>query len=265
MMKQILLLLSLLLATFSLSAQNAGSATAISGTVVDVEGNPIPGAKIEIAGTAISVITELDGSFHIEADAPIKKVKALYVGLQSKTQKAEPNMTIVLRKRGSWFSKPARSYWFVGAQGAFPEDGVKNPAFGLMVGRAKTLGWYAKGVFSPGESTDADYVAYPEESDEVSYWTTGESKNSYLAATAGLIANLRCPIYVYAGAGYAQRKAAWKLADGTWAENTEYSYSNVVAEAGLMLRFKWLFVNGGVQIPVGEGCVVGNAGIGICF
>lgn len=65
-MKKLLLSGILLLAGVTgVSAQNV-----VNGTVIDNEGNPIPGAKIEVVGSTESTITELDGTFRLETQTP---------------------------------------------------------------------------------------------------------------------------------------------------------------------------------------------------
>lgn len=73
----------------------------ITGTVVDKNGSPVPGAKVEIVGGTESTITELDGTFRIETSAPARELKVRYVGMGSKKQEITPNMTIVLGGRGA--------------------------------------------------------------------------------------------------------------------------------------------------------------------
>ena len=261
-MKKLVSILCLLLANVGcVLAQNI-----LNGTVVDRDGNPIPGAKVEIVGSTESVITELDGTFHFDIQNPAKKVQVFYAGMQTKTQTIKPDMVIKLSKTNWWNSKPEKYSWLINIQGAFPESGIENPSFGLMLGRVKTLGWYVKGVYSPGKSTDGDYVSYPDDSDQISYWTTGKDKCSFYAATAGVLVRLNSPIHLYAGAGYANRKVAWELADGTYAKNTEYSYSGVAVDYGLMLKIGKFSVNGGVLMSLADGCeFIGNVGIGVCF
>lgn len=54
----------------------------IKGIVVDEKGNPLPGATIVIEGTTRGVITDVDGSFSINA-TPTDKLSISFVGLQS--------------------------------------------------------------------------------------------------------------------------------------------------------------------------------------
>lgn len=238
----------------------------VTGTVVDRDGNPIPGARVEIVGSTESTITELDGTFSFTLSSPVKKVRVLYGGMQTKEAKIEPDMVIKLSKTTWWNRKPEKYDWFVSVQGATPESGIGHPSFGLMIGRVKTLGWYVKGVYSPSESTEGDYVSYPVGSDKMSYWTTGNDKRGFYAATAGVLIRLQSPIHAYAGVGYASRTVAWELADGTYFKNTEYSYSGMTLDYGLMLRIGMVTLNGGVLMSVADGCNwIGNFGIGVAF
>ena len=97
MVKRILLLsLFLVATTLVLRAQNV-----VTGTVVDRDGNPIPGAKVEIIGSTESTITELDGTFSIATESPAEKVRVLYGGMQTKVKKVKPDMVIGKRPGGT--------------------------------------------------------------------------------------------------------------------------------------------------------------------
>ncbi len=134
-MKKLLLSFLLSLAGgMGLSAQNV-----VSGTVIDKEGNPIPGAKIEVVGSAEFTITELDGTFRLETQNPAKKVKAQYVGLNSKTQTVVPNMLIKLTNSHIGWNV---NIGFGGANitGEDLEDNSMIPAYKLGVGVEIPLG-----------------------------------------------------------------------------------------------------------------------------
>lgn len=260
-MKKLCLFTCFLLTGIGVFAQNV-----VNGTVTDKDGNPVPGAKVEIVGSTETTISELDGTFRLEVQTQAKKVKVYYAGMQTKVQTIKPDMIVRLSKINWWNAQPEKYSWFVNLQGAFPEEGVSNPAFGLMLGRVKDFGWYVKGVYSPGKSTDGDYVSYPEESDMISYWTTGKDKRSFYAATAGVIVRLKCPVHVYAGAGYSNRSVAWELADGMYVKHTGFSYSGVALDYGLMLKVGKITLNGGTIMSLANGCnFIGNVGVGICF
>lgn len=261
MKERLLIITTLLLGSFHLLAQNR-----ITGTVIDKDGNPIPGAKVEVKGGTESTITELDGTFVLETQSPVKKVKVYYVGMQSKEQKVKPDMIIKMSKSGWWREKPDKYRWFLGVQAAFPdcEDQIK-PSWGLMVGRVKNFGWYVKGVYNKTPSSEESYDPLTSVNH---YWLTGNMDQSYWNATGGVMCRLRCPIYLYVGAGYSKRTVTWETFDGS---NLEYSpdcYYGAVIECGLMLKIRKLFLNMGVMLNNDSNHFkdrVGNFGIGYCF
>ncbi len=263
-MKKLLSIFSLLLAGCTyLNAQNV-----VNGTVTDKDGNPIPGVKVEVVGSSESVITELDGTFQLVTALPGKKVKVMYVGMQSKQQKITPDMVIKMSDTNWWHSKPEKYQWLVGAQMAIPNDHDFNPSFGLMVGRVKNIGWYVKGVYSKVP----DYNGSIDEYHYDGRWLTGKSKQSYWNATAGVIYRLWSPIHIYGGVGYAERRVVWEA----MGESPKYApdcYDGLTAELGLMVRINRFFINGGIMFNSDsylecdfafDRCV-GNCGVGIYF
>lgn len=259
-MKKLFLLTGLLMASLIASAQQV-----VSGTVTDKDGNPIPGAKVEIVGSTESCITELDGTYSIETTAPAKKVRVQYAGMQTAVKKIKPDMVVELSNTNWWNAKPDKYRWLLSVQGAFPEAGVSNPSLGLMVGRVKNIGWYVKGVYSPRESTEDTYYG--------SKWLTGKDDRSLWAATGGVIARLGCPIHIYAGLGYADRQIAWETFGGEWykvngkeIDYDLYSYDGLAIEAGIMIKIGRITLNAGtLTTQNSEGNFVGNFGIGYCF
>ena len=262
-MKKLFLLTGLLMASLIASAQQV-----VSGTVTDKDGNPIPGAKVEIVGSTETCITELDGTYSIETTAPAKKVRVQYAGMQTAVKKIKPDMVVELSNTNWWNAKPDKYRWLLSVQGAFPEAGVENPSLGLMVGCVKNIGWYVKGVYRPWESVEDDGTI-----DWMYDWRTGNDDRSFYAATAGMIIRLGCPIHLYGGLGVANRQIAWETADGKWhkVENLygedEYSYSGAVIDAGIMLRLGRITFNAGTMMILGEynEFFVGNFGIGYLF
>ena len=257
-MNKFLMLLCLMLTLVGhLAAQNV-----VSGTVTDNDGNPIPGVKVEIVGTAMSVITELDGTFSIQTEQPAQKVRVVYSGMQTMVVNVTPDMVIKMSKTTWWNRVPETYSWIISPQMVFPETGTSNPAFGLMVARVKELGFYAKFVFSPSEKTDGDY----EPKGGIDPWTTGKDKRSYTAGAVGVMYRLKSATHAYAGLGYVDRKVAWQLAEESWLKNTEYSYSGLVLDYGLLLRCGSFTVNGGAMMSLSGGCnFAANVGIGFSF
>ncbi len=259
-MKKLFLLTGLLMASLIASAQQV-----VSGTVTDKDGNPIPGAKVEIVGSTESCITELDGTYSIETtNNKAKRVKVQYAGMQTKVEKIKPGMIVKLSTSNWWSAKPDKYRWLVSLQGAFPEEDASNPSLGLMLGRVKNIGWYIKGVYSPTQSTDYDAHDW-NWSEYNNRWFTGKDNHSYWAATGGLIVRLGCPIHLYAGAGYSERVVAWEMADGKYAERHHFG-GEVALDYGLMMRFDRWVINGGVLMDTDnmKHCI-GNFGIGYCF
>jgi TonB-linked SusC/RagA family outer membrane protein len=56
----------------------------IKGTVLDEEGNPIPGATVIIEGTTTGTVTDIDGNFSLNAD-PGAVIKISFIGYKSET------------------------------------------------------------------------------------------------------------------------------------------------------------------------------------
>lgn len=256
-----------ILVTICLTVASALSAIAqdyVRGTVVDGSGNPIPGALVEVIGDNLSVITELDGSFSIKMPSHASRLRATYAGMQSKTKAAKNGMRITLSNLG-WFNEAPESYsWIVTLQGAFPESGFSNPSLGVMVGRVKDIGWYVKGVYRPVESTKCDYEGSTAE--HSAWWTTGNDKRSYWAATAGAIVRVKGPFHFYVGGGYVSRKVAWELGDGSYAKNTDLSYNGATLDYGLMFNMYHVVVTAGALTNLSGDChFTGNIGIGVSF
>lgn len=261
MKNRVLIMAALLLGSLHLLAQNK-----VTGTVTDKDGNPIPGAKVEVKGGTESTITELDGTFVLETKSPVKKVKVYYVGMQSKEQKVKPDMLIKMSDSSWWREKPDKYRWFLGVQGAFPdcEDHIK-PSFGLMVGQVKNFGWYVKGVYNKTLSSDETFDV-PSSADN--YWLTGNIDKSYWNVTGGAMYRLWSPIHLYVGAGYSKRTIAWELFDGNYFEYSPDCYYGVVIEFGFMLKIKKVFVNMGMMLNNDSNNFkdgVGNFGIGYFF
>lgn len=228
------------------------------GKVVGSDGKPLPGALVEEVGGTQSTITELDGTFGLQSVKNASRLRASYAGMQSKTRGVKSGMTIKLANNG-WLNEGPEHYeWIATLQSAFPEGGFSHPSFGAMVGKVKDIGWYVKGVYRPVKSTDGDYTS--------GRWTTGESKRSYWAATAGAIVRVKGPFHCYVGGGYVDRKVAWELADGSYAKNTDLSYNGATLDYGLMFKMYHVVITGGAMTNLSGDChFTGCVGVGISF
>ena len=79
-----------------LSVGMALAQTQVSGTVVSGEdGEPIIGASIKVVGTNTGTVTDTDGKFSLSVPAG-SRLEISYIGMQSKTVKAGPNMKVTL-------------------------------------------------------------------------------------------------------------------------------------------------------------------------
>lgn len=88
--------LMMFLAALFLCVGTALAQTEISGTVISSEDKqPVVGASILVAGTQNGTVTDVDGNFKLSAAAGSKLVVS-YIGMNSKTVTAAPNMKITL-------------------------------------------------------------------------------------------------------------------------------------------------------------------------
>ncbi|WP_424036913.1 SusC/RagA family TonB-linked outer membrane protein [Prevotella histicola] len=88
--------LMMFLAALFLCVGTALAQTEISGTIISSEDKqPVIGASILVAGTQNGTVTDVDGNFKLSAAAGSKLVVS-YIGMNSKTVTAAPNMKITL-------------------------------------------------------------------------------------------------------------------------------------------------------------------------
>ena len=70
----------------------------VRGTVVDINGIPIPGANIEIKETKHGTMTDLDGNFFLEKVPSNEILVASFVGYKPEERKAAPRVIFVLKE-----------------------------------------------------------------------------------------------------------------------------------------------------------------------
>ncbi len=253
-MKKILFVSALvLMGVVHLSAQNV-----VTGKVLDEEGNPIPGAKVEVPGSSDFVLSRLDGTFTLETEAPAKKVKVYYGGMRPKTMPvADDDVVVNMHQSRQWSFSTEGYETLLSLQIALPELKNVTPSYGVMVGGVKEgFGWYAKGFFSK----------CPETVGVVKGSRTGDLKTSYTSITAGFLGQLWSPIYFYAGLGYSSRKVAIDTMDGCLKVEDE-SYGEMAVDLGLMARYKRFFISAGTTLNRLDDSpkFVGNFGLGVFF
>lgn len=250
----------------------------VTGVVVDKNGNPIPGVRIEIPGTPDQTISGLDGTFTISSSNPKKnKVVASYAGMGQRKMKLKDGMKIKMSEYNWWSQKPDSWNWLVEAIVAIPnspkvsgEESTMNPAFGLMLGRVKNFGYYVKGVTN----------TFGGDSEDLNNNFSGiiqKQRSSYWSISGGGIIRLGCPIHFYAGAGFASYRYRIQDISGEWYNDYERAHDNFVIDFGFMLRIKRLTISlGSCLAPMvdyyhysgdtyHECKAAGNFGIGYSF
>ncbi len=239
-MKKTLIIVLMLLSSLNMVvAQNE-----LRGKVVDSDGKPIAGVRITDSKGENVTVSDMNGQFKFNTAEEIQRVKASYMGLGDASAKAKPGMVIKMGSNSWWNKKPEKYQWFVGPQVVLTsEDG--HPSFGLMVGRLKNWGWYVRGNFN-GLISDCN-----EHYDDTPIFDGRKPIVRHWSATAGVIRRLGCPIHLYLGAGFTQRRVAWEAIDGQRYLYYPESYIGPTGEAGLMVRCNNFFVNGSAMIVPG--------------
>lgn len=126
---------------------------------------------------------------------------------------------------------------------------LPQTSFGLTVGSAKKLGWYAS-LNTNFKSKKTEYEC--DQTGTISgmssaYAYSGNKSTSRFGALAGVVCRIYDPLYVYAGGGYGFRNMYWELEDGNWVKSTDDSYQGIALDAGLMLHFNGFGLSMGVQ------------------
>jgi hypothetical protein len=138
-------------------------------------------------------------------------------------------------------------------------------SFGAMIGVVKKVGFYAKAKANlKSQETSAVCTGEGLNAEGQTLWFTGETVTSRLAVTGGLLIRMALPVYLYMGGGYGYKKLAWETAEGTWAENSDKTYTGAEAELGLILRAKNIAISGGVQTNSFK-YMEATVGVGIMF
>ena len=160
--------------------------------------------------------------------------------------------------------RPWKYSWMLLPQVTFPTDDTKDIKYGVMIARAKIIGWYIKGTFGFA-SMESDHPIYQ-------IWPTGEHRVRYINACGGLMLNIIKPLYIYGGAGIGFRQIGYEDYGGKYYYSCNDSYENeqnayadgsLAADFGLLFNFGPFVLNGGCTLLNGKMAV--NAGIGIKF
>lgn len=240
----------------------------VTGRVVDKYGNPISGARVEGVGSSRYTFTNMDGTYELETPERVKRIKAEYAGMNYNTVKARSGNTIKLKPQTWWNKKPERGQWFAGLQMHIPE--YNETSFGIMAGWVKYFGFYVRGVYGFGDKkTEGTWTEY----DADKYLLTGKTKTVHSSVGGGGIVRIGSPLYLYLGLGYLRNKYAVECTDGKWREISYWAESfdvqldeSAYIELGLMLKYKKVFLNGGLQTSfIEEWTAYSHVGFGMFF
>lgn len=89
--------LTMIFAGLFLSAGMALAQMQVTGTVVSQEDNqPVIGASVQVPGTQVATVTNVDGKFSLTLPAGKKTLRISYVGMETLEVSARPNMRIIL-------------------------------------------------------------------------------------------------------------------------------------------------------------------------
>lgn len=214
----------------------AQSTKTVKGAVIDLNGNPLPGAKVEATGGAESTVTDADGTFSLEVSQWLKSLSVTYPGMNKK------KMSIKSDNRNLIFTMTEKSnYWFVNAVAQCDDDCL---GAGVMFGQLDKWGWYGKAVMG--------FTCFDSYFDEVSYGPT---------ISAGVIKRVSKSFYMYLGIGYTNLYRKYYDAydyyydNGSWGGYV-YDYDHgylenepaVLLEIGAMHRFGHFNLNYGVGV-----------------
>lgn len=246
-MKKIFFALLFAGALLNVNAQNTRQ---ISGAVVDKNGNPLPGAKVEATGGAESTITDADGSFTIEVSRWLKSLTATYSGMKKNKMPIRGDQDILFE-----MSNIGGNGWFVNAVGgySFANAFSVELMFGQLERWNHRWGWYFKG------GVDVAGDEYYDLEDDL------ECPNLILGASyrfGNKSVSPQTPIYLHFGLGIAQGYYYDDYDEG-W-------FPNGVAPAldlGLLFKIQnHLMLNIGGTLRLGEDPVADiNFGIGYAF
>ena len=222
----------------------AQSTKTVKGAVIDVNGNPLPGAKVEATGGAESTVTDADGTFSLEVSQWLKSLSVTYPGMDKKKMSVKNSNDLIFTMYET------NRYWFVNAVAQYNDEAL---GAGVMFGQLKKWGWYAKAVM--------DFTCIDGYDDDESRYGP--------AISAGVIKRVTKSNYLYLGAGYANMYGSYDYKDGLYYKSYEVLENDPAAlfELGAIHRLGHFSLNYGVGVITDFDCagVSFNLGIGYSF
>lgn len=138
-------------------------------------------------------------------------------------------------------------------------------SYGLMLGYVQTVGGYVKfrsnfdfttGAYNASSDCNIEGGGY--------LWPSGEKTESIMNVTGGLLFRAAKFMYPYIGAGYGSRSILWKDTDGAWVGISDYTYTGLAAEAGLVFKFGPVSLSAGVSNTAFK-YTAAEVGLGVMF
>lgn len=212
-MKKIFVMLLVACAAMGTMAQTTKE---VHGAVIDKNGNPLPGAKVEATGGAESTVTDADGTFTLEVSRWLKSVTATYPGMAKKKMGLKNGNELLFTMHEE------NKHWFVNA--IYQRDfRYENNSVGVMGGLLNNWGWYAKVLI------DTDYKW------NYGHYDEEDNPAEIPSISIGVIKKLSKPMHLYFGLGYTQCY-------------DEHTYSldredGLIVDLGLLYNYKHFNVN----------------------
>lgn len=196
----------------------------VKGAVIDKNGNPLPGAKVEATGGAESTVTDADGTFSIEVSQWLKSLTATYNGMKKKKMDIRGRNDVLFELKNS-----SNLRWFVNLS-AESFVAPAAPSLGLMFGQMGNWGWYTKFLVTYEEMEDV----FDDAIDDIEGF----------AITAGAIKRIKNDWFAYGGLGYGAVIYEDNNNNGWGYYNTSVDGGKI--ELGSMFRFNHFDFNIGL-------------------
>lgn len=211
-----------------LMGAHAQSTKEIRGFVIDKNGNPIPGAKVQATGGAEMTVTDADGTFSMEVSKWLKSLTATYPGMKSKKAKLKEQNAVIIKltkNNNQWFVQGIAQY----------EWSHSVPSLGVMGGMLGNWGWYGKAVIDLTKPSKSGYESYVH---GISW-----------SASGGVVKHLYDKFYLYAGAGLGSSRHFYthSITYSNYISSDFLAYSDLsfglILDAGLIYQYKKLNFN----------------------
>ena len=159
------------------------------------------------------------------------------------------------QKEGTKYVSPMRTSIFLNVG----ISDYKVPALGFSFARTDTWGYYANFMIGLDNMhmghdyhIDADSRLIDGENAGLIPFYSGKRAVNRLSASAGGMARLKIPLYLYAGAGYGYRSETCELMNKEWAETAASLGHSAVVEAGLIGQMDNVTLMAGYMLFIGQ-------------